>query len=111
MRLLCRRLGCSASESRMPDYGVFVTFEQDPYGWGSEFPLGRFACSFQRACVEWSRGHSVLRNTDTCEWPVEIHMWRYRYDRGDDAVVRLSFRDVRSAARGIFGRTFRVGIP
>lgn len=28
-------------------------------------------------------------------------MWRYRDDGGDDAVVRLSFRDVRSAARGI----------
>lgn len=85
----------------MPDYGVFVTFEKDPHGWGPEFPMGRLACTFQRACQEWSTGLHMLREEAACGRPKEIHMLRYRYDGGPIAVVRLSFRDVRSAARGV----------
>jgi hypothetical protein len=85
----------------MPDYGVFVTFEKDPYGWGPMFPQGRFACSFQDLCVEWARGGSMRRLQPELGVPTEIYVMRYGFDVEPDQMVRMSYRDVRSVARSV----------
>lgn len=84
----------------MPDYCAYVTFTNDPYMWGSMFPMGRFVCTFQEFCKEWSGGRSMLCVLHACGYPVEVHVERiYIDDSAPRAVARMSYRDIRTAGR------------
>lgn len=84
------------------DWGVFVTWERDTYGWGPDNPMGCFTCTFQEVCHEWAHGRSMLQYIPSLGFPTEIVVARGLNQEGKKRdLARLSFRDIRSAARGV----------